>query len=98
MIWNWYLRPVLLAATLPLVALAALLCVTLDVDGVALGSDFDGATIPNEIGTAEGLPKLIDHLAAAGYGETLLAATLAGSPSAWITTPAGAIALRCEAL
>ena len=28
-----------------------------------------------------------------GYGETLLAATLAGSPSAWITTPAGAIAL-----
>jgi membrane dipeptidase len=41
-------------------------------DGVALGSDFDGATIPNEIGTAEGLPKLIDHLAAAGYGETLL--------------------------
>ena len=25
-----------------------------------------------------------------GYGETLLAATLAGSPSAWITTPAGA--------
>ena len=26
-----------------------------------------------------------------GYGETLLAATLAGSPSAWITTPADVI-------
>lgn len=44
MIWNWYLRPVLLAATLPLVALAALLCVTLDVDGVALGSGCSSAS------------------------------------------------------
>ncbi|WP_082652630.1 dipeptidase [Aureimonas sp. AU12] len=41
-------------------------------DGVALGSDFDGATIPNAIGSAEGLPGLLHHLASAGYGDALL--------------------------
>ncbi|WP_019996603.1 dipeptidase [Aureimonas ureilytica] len=41
-------------------------------DGVALGSDFDGATIPNAIGSSAGLPALIDHLAAAGYSEALI--------------------------
>ena len=40
--------------------------------GVALGSDFDGATIPTAIGSAEGLPRLFDHLSAAGYGDELL--------------------------
>ena len=38
------------------------------IDGVALGSDFDGAMIPAEIGSAAGLPKLVEGLRAAGYG------------------------------
>ncbi len=42
------------------------------IDGVAIGSDFDGAMIPAEIGTAAGLPKLVDALETAGYtGEDL---------------------------
>ena len=41
-------------------------------DGVAFGSDFDGAVVPAEIGSVAGLPKLIDRLRQAGYGEALL--------------------------
>lgn len=41
-------------------------------DGVAFGSDFDGAVVPAEIGSAAGLPKLIDRLRQAGYAESLL--------------------------
>ena len=41
-------------------------------DHVGFGSDFDGATIPVEIGDAAGLPRLIDVLRAHGYGEPLL--------------------------
>lgn len=37
------------------------------VDHVALGSDFDGTTIPAELGSVAGLPKLIDAFAAAGF-------------------------------
>jgi membrane dipeptidase len=36
---------------------------------VALGSDFDGATIPAELGDAAGLPRLLDALRDAGFGE-----------------------------
>lgn len=43
------------------------------IDCVALGSDFDGAPIPAEIGDASGLQKLIDGLRGAGYGEDDLA-------------------------
>jgi membrane dipeptidase len=39
------------------------------VEHVALGSDFDGATIPAELGDVTGLPKLLGALAAAGFGE-----------------------------
>ena len=39
------------------------------VEHVALGSDFDGATIPRELGDAAGLPKLLDAIRAAGFGE-----------------------------
>ncbi len=39
------------------------------VDCVALGSDFDGATIPEEIGDAAGNQKLIAALRQAGYGD-----------------------------
>lgn len=39
------------------------------IDCVALGSDFDGATIPEEIGDASGNQRLIAALRQAGYGE-----------------------------
>jgi len=44
------------------------------VEHVALGSDFDGATIPAELGDVAGLPKLVSALGEAGFGETELAA------------------------
>ncbi|WP_413710546.1 dipeptidase [Rhizobium sp. Rhizsp82] len=40
------------------------------IDCVALGSDFDGATIPDEIGDAAGNQKLIAALRDSGYGES----------------------------
>ena len=40
----------------------------LGIDGVALGSDFDGAGIPAKIGDAAGLQHLVTALATAGYG------------------------------
>lgn len=41
----------------------------LGIDGVALGSDFDGALIPQAIGSAAGLQNLVAGLRDAGYGE-----------------------------
>ncbi|MEM6973198.1 MAG: dipeptidase [Pseudomonadota bacterium] len=41
-------------------------------EGVALGSDFDGCLLPREVGDVTGLPKLIEAMRAAGYGETLI--------------------------
>jgi membrane dipeptidase len=32
-----------------------------------LGSDFDGATMPDELGDVAGLPKLLDALGEAGF-------------------------------
>ena len=43
------------------------------IDGVAIGSDFDGATVPAEIGDAAGLQKLVEGLRNAGYGKGDLA-------------------------
>jgi membrane dipeptidase len=40
----------------------------LGIDGVALGSDFDGATMPTELSDASKLPNLMNALADAGYG------------------------------
>lgn len=40
--------------------------------GVALGSDFDGTTIPAFLGSAAGLPKLVEAMEGAGYGEALI--------------------------
>lgn len=37
------------------------------VDHVALGSDFDGATIPDELKDVTGLPKLVERLKAHGF-------------------------------
>jgi membrane dipeptidase len=41
-------------------------------NGVALGSDFDGAMVPAEIGDVTGVPKLLQALLDKGYGETLV--------------------------
>ena len=41
-------------------------------DGVAFGSDFDGAVIPAAIGSVAGLPRLIERMRGAGYSEALL--------------------------
>ena len=44
----------------------------LGMDGVALGSDFDGALLPEAVGTAEGLPTLVGAMAGHGYSGSLL--------------------------
>jgi membrane dipeptidase len=41
-------------------------------DGVGFGSDFDGARIPAEIGTAAGLQTLVQLMRARGFGERLI--------------------------
>jgi membrane dipeptidase len=41
-------------------------------EGVALGSDFDGAMMPAEIGDVTGVPKLLQALLDKGYGEPLV--------------------------
>jgi membrane dipeptidase len=41
-------------------------------DGVALGSDFDGAQVPEAIGDVAGLPVLIDAMRTHQYGEALV--------------------------
>ena len=41
-------------------------------DGVALGSDFDGALMPASIRDITGVPRLLDALLAKGYGEPLV--------------------------
>ena len=46
---------------------------------VAFGSDFDGATMPAELGDAAGLPRLLDALRARGYDEPTLRALAHGN-------------------
>jgi membrane dipeptidase len=41
-------------------------------DGVGLGSDFDGAEVPEEIGDCAGLPVLVQAMREHGYGEELI--------------------------
>jgi membrane dipeptidase len=43
------------------------------VGSVAFGSDFEGATIPTELGGMEGLPRLVEALRASGYDEDAVA-------------------------
>jgi membrane dipeptidase len=38
-------------------------------DHVALGSDFDGATMPGDLGDAAGLPRLMEAFREAGFGD-----------------------------
>ncbi len=42
-------------------------------DHVAIGSDFDGATVPRDIGGVQGLPVLVQALREMGLGEALVA-------------------------
>ncbi len=42
------------------------------IEHVALGSDFDGATMPGDLRDAAGLPKLVDALRAAGFDDAAL--------------------------
>jgi membrane dipeptidase len=44
----------------------------LGIERVGLGSDFDGATIPDEMGDVTGLPRLFDALRARGYDDASL--------------------------
>lgn len=39
------------------------------VEHVALGSDFDGTTVPDEMGDVTGLPRLIERLKAHGFSD-----------------------------
>ena len=41
-------------------------------DHVGIGSDFDGTVIPNAIGDASGLPRVVEALRSAGYDQPLL--------------------------
>lgn len=41
-------------------------------DHVGLGSDYDGAEMPADLGDAAGLPRLLEALARHGYGEALV--------------------------
>jgi membrane dipeptidase len=49
------------------------------VEHVALGSDFDGATMPAELGDVAGLPRLLDALRDAGFSEPELEAIAWGN-------------------
>ena len=41
-------------------------------DGVGLGSDFDGAEVPDVIGDCSGLPVLVEAMREHGYGDVLI--------------------------
>jgi membrane dipeptidase len=47
----------------------AYLAERMGVEHVGFGSDFDGTTVPDEIGDVTGLPRLLDALRAAGFAE-----------------------------
>jgi membrane dipeptidase len=49
------------------------------VEHVALGSDFDGATIPAEVGDVAGMPKVLDALRRRGFTEVELRAIAWGN-------------------
>jgi len=51
---------------------AAYVAERIGVEHVGLGSDFDGAMIPDELGDIAGVPRLLDALAAAGFSDAEL--------------------------
>ena len=48
---------------------AAYVAERIGVAHVGLGSDFDGAPVPDELGDVAGVPKLLDALADAGFSD-----------------------------
>jgi membrane dipeptidase len=48
---------------------AAYVAERIGVDHVALGSDFDGTSIPAPLGDVAGVPRVLDALRAAGFGD-----------------------------
>jgi membrane dipeptidase len=42
---------------------------SMGIEHVALGSDFEGAVVPEELGGTAGLPRLVEALRAAGYDD-----------------------------
>jgi len=50
----------------------AYLCDRMGPDHVAFGSDFDGATIPDELHDVAGLPRLVEALGGAGFDDATL--------------------------
>ncbi|MDG2200980.1 MAG: membrane dipeptidase, partial [Phycisphaerales bacterium] len=49
------------------------------IEHVALGSDFDGATMPTPMGDCAGLPKLVDVLRGRGWSDDALQAMALGN-------------------
>ncbi len=49
------------------------------VEHVAFGSDFEGAEMPDELGTAAGLPRLVEALRVAGHDDASLASITHGN-------------------
>jgi len=60
------------------------------VEHVALGSDFDGATMPDDLPDAAALPALIDALASGGFGEADLRLIGSGNWLRVLRRPGGA--------
>ena len=58
---------------------AAYVAERIGVAHVALGSDFDGATIPASVGDAAGIPRLLDALAEVGFSRREIAAIAWGN-------------------
>ena len=56
-------------------------------DGVGLGSDFDGARMPSQIGTAAGLQTLVETMRTRGFGEPLIEKLCLGTGFAYWTQP-----------
>jgi membrane dipeptidase len=53
----------------------------LGIEGVGFGSDFDGVTIPKELGSVRGLPPLMEHLRKRGWSDDELSKITHGN---WI--------------
>ncbi len=58
-------------------------------DHVGLGSDFDGAPLPRGIDSAADLPRLVEAMRTAQFGETLIAKLLRGNWMAFLTRNLG---------
>ena len=52
---------------------------SMGIEHVALGSDFDGATMPAPLGDCTGLPRLLDVLRGRGWSEESLIAMAHGN-------------------